>query len=148
MEHGLASASPLRSSAAPLRVSAAEARAVEYHRERFDGRGYYGIPAADQPLAAHFLVVADSFDAMTSDRPYRAGLTTEEAFAEIERNIGTQFHPTVAKAFIALQRGQIRTPRSPPRSTRRSERRPPYRVPEIRGAGACGSGRSLSRSAV
>ena len=46
-------------------VSAAEARAVEYHRERYDGRGYYGIPAADQPLAAHFLVVADSFDAMT-----------------------------------------------------------------------------------
>jgi HD-GYP domain-containing protein (c-di-GMP phosphodiesterase class II) len=87
-------------------VSAAEARAVEYHRERYDGRGYYGIPVADQPLAAHFLVVADSFDAMTSDRPYRPGLSPDEALAEIERNIGTQFHPTVAKAFVALQRGQ------------------------------------------
>ncbi len=87
-------------------VSAGEARAVEFHRERFDGRGYYAIPPGDQPLAAHFLVVADSFDAMTSDRPYRPGLTKDEALAEIERNIGTQFHPAVAKAFVAMHRGQ------------------------------------------
>jgi HD-GYP domain-containing protein (c-di-GMP phosphodiesterase class II) len=116
-------------------VSAAEARAVEYHRERYDGRGYYGIPAADQPLAAHFLVVADSFDAMTSDRPYRAGLSTEEALAEIERNIGTQFHPTVAKAFIALQRGE--DPFSVLTAEEREQVRgasTPYRVPDIRGA--------------
>jgi HD-GYP domain-containing protein (c-di-GMP phosphodiesterase class II) len=86
-------------------LSAAEARAVEFHRERFDGRGYYGIATEDQPLAAHFLIVADSFDAMTSDRPYRPGLSKDEALAEIERNIGTQFHPAVAKAFIAVQRG-------------------------------------------
>jgi HD-GYP domain-containing protein (c-di-GMP phosphodiesterase class II) len=117
-------------------VSAAEARAVEYHRERFDGRGYYGIPAEDQPLAAHFLVVADSFDAMTSDRPYRDGLSTDEALAEIERNTGTQFHPTVAKAFVALQRGQ--DPFSVLTAEEREEIRgasTPYRVPDIRGAG-------------
>jgi HD-GYP domain-containing protein (c-di-GMP phosphodiesterase class II) len=116
-------------------VSAAEARAVEYHRERYDGRGYYGIPAADQPLAAHFLVVADSFDAMTSDRPYRVGLGTEEALAEIERNTGTQFHPTVAKAFVALQRGE--DPFSVLTPEEREEIRgasTPYRVPDIRGA--------------
>jgi len=116
-------------------VSAAEARAVEYHRERYDGRGYYGIPAADQPLAAHFLVVADSFDAMTSDRPYRAGLSVEEALAEIERNIGTQFHPTVAKAFVALQRGE--DPFTALTAEEREEIRgasTPYRVPDIRGA--------------
>ena len=116
-------------------VSASEARAVEYHRERYDGRGYYGIPAADQPLAAQFLVVADSFDAMTSDRPYRAGLSTDEALAEIERNIGTQFHPTVAKAFVALQRGQ--DPFSALTAEEREEIRSastPYRIPEIRGA--------------
>ena len=87
-------------------LSAAEARTVEFHRERFDGRGYYGIAPDDQPLAAHFLIVADSFDAMTSDRPYRPGLSKEEALTELERNIGTQFHPAVAKAFIAVQRGQ------------------------------------------
>ena len=116
-------------------VSAAEARAVEYHRERYDGRGYYGIPASDQPLAAHFLVVADSFDAMTSDRPYRAGLSVEEALAEIERNTGTQFHPSVAKAFVALQRGQ--DPFSALTEEEREEIRgasTPYRIPEIRGA--------------
>jgi HD-GYP domain-containing protein (c-di-GMP phosphodiesterase class II) len=86
-------------------LSTAEARAVEFHRERFDGRGYYGIAQDDQPLAAHFLIVADAFDAMTSDRPYRPGLSKEEALREIEQNIGTQFHPAVAKAFIAVQLG-------------------------------------------
>jgi HD-GYP domain-containing protein (c-di-GMP phosphodiesterase class II) len=116
-------------------LSAAEARAVEYHRERFDGRGYYGIPAEDQPLAAHFLVVADSFDAMTSDRPYRPGLSAAEALAEIERNIGTQFHPAVARAFIAVQRGQdpwaALTPHEQEQLRGAST---PYRVPEVRGA--------------
>jgi putative nucleotidyltransferase with HDIG domain len=85
--------------------AAEEARAVEYHHERFDGGGYYGIPALEQPLAAHFLIVADSFDAMTTDRPYRKALPRETALAEIEGAAGTQFHPAVAKAFVALQRG-------------------------------------------
>jgi HD-GYP domain-containing protein (c-di-GMP phosphodiesterase class II) len=116
-------------------VSAAEARAVEYHRERYDGRGYYGIPAADQPLAAHFLVVADSFDAMTSDRPYRPGLSEEAALAEIERNIGTQFHPAVAKAFVAVRRGQDPyAVLSPEEQEQVRGSSVPYRVPEIRGA--------------
>jgi hypothetical protein len=70
-----------------------------------DGRGYYGVADEDLPLAAHFLIVADSYDAMRTDRPYRPGLNEEEALAEIERNIGTQFHPVVAKAFVAVQRG-------------------------------------------
>ena len=82
-----------------------QARAVELHHERFDGAGYYGVGDEDLPLAAHFLIVADSFDAMTSERPYRPGLSPEEALAEIERNLGTQFHPTVGKAFVAVQRG-------------------------------------------
>ncbi|MDX6506403.1 MAG: hypothetical protein QOG06_1047, partial [Gaiellaceae bacterium] len=116
-------------------VSAAEARAVEYHRERFDGRGYYGIPAEDQPLAAHFLVVADSFDAMTSDRPYRAGLSEEEALTEIEHNIGTQFHPAVAKAFVAFRRGQDPfSVLSPEEQEQVRGASTPYRVPEIPGA--------------
>jgi HD-GYP domain-containing protein (c-di-GMP phosphodiesterase class II) len=84
---------------------AAQAQAVELHHERMDGTGYYGVGGADLPLASHFLIVADSFDAMTTDRPYRPGLSREEALAEIERNAGTQFHPTVATAFVALQRG-------------------------------------------
>jgi HD-GYP domain-containing protein (c-di-GMP phosphodiesterase class II) len=82
-----------------------QARAVELHHERMDGAGYYGISGDDLPLAAHFLIVADSYDAMTTDRPYRPGLSPEAALMEIERNAGTQFHPAVAKAFVALQRG-------------------------------------------
>ena len=85
-------------------LSAAESRAVELHHERFDGRGYYGIPPEELPLASHFLIVADSYDAMRSDRAYRSGLSEDEALAEIERHIGTQFHPAVAKAFVAVQR--------------------------------------------
>lgn len=84
---------------------ATQARAVELHHERMDGAGYYGVAADDLPLASHFLIVADSFDAMTTDRPYRRGLTRDEALAEIERNIGSQFHPVVAKAFVAVERG-------------------------------------------
>ena len=84
---------------------ATQARAVELHHERVDGRGYYGVRDEDLPLAAHFLIVADAFDAMTTDRPYRPGLPKEEALEEIERNIGTQFHPAVARAFVAVQRG-------------------------------------------
>ncbi len=84
---------------------AAQARAVELHHERMDGGGYYGVGGDDLPLASHFLIVADSFDAMTTDRPYRLGLSHEAALLEIERNAGTQFHPAVAKAFVAVQRG-------------------------------------------
>ncbi len=84
---------------------ATQARAVELHHERVDGRGYYGVGGDDLPLASHFLIVADSYDAMTTDRPYRDGLTQEDALLEIERHAGTQFHPTVAKAFVAVQRG-------------------------------------------
>jgi len=84
---------------------APQARAVELHHERMDGAGYYGVGGNDLPLASHFLIVADSFDAMTTDRPYRPGLSHEAALAEVERNVGTQFHPAVAKAFVAVQRG-------------------------------------------
>jgi HD-GYP domain-containing protein (c-di-GMP phosphodiesterase class II) len=89
-----------------FRFAAGEARAVEYHHERFDGTGYYGVDPKSIPLAAHFLIVADAYDAMRSDRPYRLGLPKEQALAEIEANAGKQFHPAVAKAFVALERGE------------------------------------------
>jgi HD-GYP domain-containing protein (c-di-GMP phosphodiesterase class II) len=88
-----------------FRFAAQQAQAVEYHRERYDGTGYYGARSDDMPLAAHFLIVADAFDAMTTDRPFRARLSEEEALAEIERGSGTQFHPMVARAFVAVRRG-------------------------------------------
>jgi len=89
-----------------FRFAAAAVRAVEYHHERYDGSGYYGIARRDVPLGAYFLAVVDSYDAMVRDRPYRRGLPVEQALAEIERGAGTQFHPVPAKAFAALMRGQ------------------------------------------
>jgi len=88
-----------------FRLAASEAQAVEYHHERMDGHGYYGVSPDDIPLAAHFLIVADAYDAMTSDRPYRPGLPREEALEQIEAELGAQFHPVIGKAFVTLQRG-------------------------------------------
>ncbi|MEX2647302.1 MAG: HD-GYP domain-containing protein [Gaiellaceae bacterium] len=89
-----------------FRFASAASQAVEYHHERFDGTGYYGIAQGEIPLASHFLTVADTYDAMVSGRPYRAGLRPQEALAEIEAGAGRQFHPAVAKAFVAMQRGE------------------------------------------
>ena len=89
-----------------FRIAAREAQAVEYHHERADGRGYYGVDPGEIPLAAHFIIVADAYDAMTSDRPYRRAMSHAAALAEIEDCLGTQFHPAVGKAFVAVQRGR------------------------------------------
>jgi HD-GYP domain-containing protein (c-di-GMP phosphodiesterase class II) len=75
------------------------------HHERFDGGGYPdGMLGPDIPIEARIVSVADTFDAMTSDRPYRKGLPTSEALAEIERCAGTQFDPAVVTAFLAAVR--------------------------------------------
>src|SRR3954470_14365304 len=75
---------------------------VRHHHERWDGRGYPDGLAGDAiPLGARIFAVADSFDAMTSDRPYRRAMTIEEACAEVGRCRGTQFDPTVATQFGA-----------------------------------------------
>ncbi len=89
-----------------FRFAAQQAQAVEYHRERYNGTGYYRVREENIPLAAHFLILADAFDAMTTDKPFRKRMNREDALAEIERGSGTQFHPVIARAFIAVQRGQ------------------------------------------
>jgi len=82
---------------------------ARHHHERFDGNGYPdGLAGEDIPLAARILTVADAFDAMTSDRPYRAALAVEEALAEVRRNAGTQFCPAVVAALDACFAGQPR----------------------------------------
>jgi putative nucleotidyltransferase with HDIG domain len=74
---------------------------VEHHHDHYDGTGLHQIVAReDIPLGARILAVADAYDAMTSDRPYRLGMPTEEARKEIKRCIGTQFDPVVANAFL------------------------------------------------
>jgi HD-GYP domain-containing protein (c-di-GMP phosphodiesterase class II) len=74
---------------------------VLYHHERWDGLGYpTGRAGSEIPLEARILAVSDSFDAMTSDRPYRAALTHEQAIAELDRCRGSQFDPDVALVFL------------------------------------------------
>ena len=70
------------------------------HHERFDGKGYpQGLAGDEISIKGRLLAVADTFDAMTSDRPYRKGFDPEVAFEEIMRNANTQFDPKVVKAF-------------------------------------------------
>ena len=74
---------------------------VLHHHERWDGLGYPSGCAGDAiPAEARVLAVADSFDAMTSNRPYRPALTPEAAIAELERCSGTQFDPEVVEVFV------------------------------------------------
>ncbi len=76
---------------------------ILYHQERYDGKGYpFGLKGNEIPLEGRILAVADTFDAMTSDRPYRNGLSEEEAIAEIKRNRGTQFDPDVVDAMMRV----------------------------------------------
>ena len=79
------------------------AEAVLYHHEHFDGQGYIGLKGEEIPLFSRIISVADAFDAMTNDRPYRKALSLEEAFEEIKRNSGTQFDPEIANIFIELE---------------------------------------------
>jgi HD-GYP domain-containing protein (c-di-GMP phosphodiesterase class II) len=70
------------------------------HHERLDGHGYpHGLSGAAIPLESRILAVADAYEAMTADRPYRAGMPAAEARDELERCAGTQFDPSVVRAF-------------------------------------------------
>jgi HD-GYP domain-containing protein (c-di-GMP phosphodiesterase class II) len=76
---------------------------IRSHHERPDGRGYPdGLTEAQLPEVPRIIAVADTFDAMTTDRPYRRALTPEDAAVEIARGAGTQFCPRAAAAFGRL----------------------------------------------
>ncbi|MGB2951763.1 MAG: HD-GYP domain-containing protein [Gaiellaceae bacterium] len=73
------------------------------HHERWDGAGYpNGLSEEEIPLAARIFALADTFDAMTTDRPYRRALPVEDAVREIEQQAGRQFDPELAPEFISL----------------------------------------------
>lgn len=83
--------------------------AMLHHHERFDGRGYpHGLAGEDIPLTARILCVADCFDAMTSDRPYRKGMPVADAVAELAKNKTTQFDPQLVDIFLkVVEQGRI-----------------------------------------
>jgi putative nucleotidyltransferase with HDIG domain len=78
---------------------------ILHHHENWDGTGYpYGLKGDEIPIEARVLHVADAFDAMTSDRPYRKDLGHEEAIRRIAADSGKQFDPTVVEAFLRVVR--------------------------------------------
>ena len=74
---------------------------IEHHHDHYDGSGLHQVIAgSDIPLGARILAVADAFDAMISDRPYRSAMSVAEAIDEIKRRADTQFDPSVVTAFL------------------------------------------------
>jgi putative two-component system response regulator len=77
------------------------AEMIEHHHDRYDGSGPHQVIAGSGiPLGARIIAIADAFDAMTSDRPYRSAMSVEEAIHEIKRSARTQFDPAIINAFI------------------------------------------------
>jgi len=80
-----------------------EIQIIEAHHERWDGQGYPRRLKQDAiPLGAQIMAVADTYDAMTSDRPYREALSMDEALTEIGMNSGSQFNPLIVDQFAEL----------------------------------------------
>jgi len=87
----------------PLPPMSRETEIIRHHHERYDGKGYpSGLTASEIPYLSRIIALADSFDAMTSDRPYRKGMSIEEAIREITACKGLQFDPVLADLFITL----------------------------------------------
>ncbi|MBE0569824.1 MAG: response regulator [Deltaproteobacteria bacterium] len=84
----------------PIRFFDKERKVIRYHHERYDGKGYPdGAQGEEIPTIARILAVADTYDAMTSHRPYRKALSREATLAELIRCAGTQFDPEVVRVF-------------------------------------------------
>lgn len=96
----------------PIEAMREIAPCVLHHHERFDGRGYpRKLAGTEIPLGARIIAVADSYDAMTTDRPYRRALSVEEARDEIRRCSGTQFDEACVAAFVrVVDRGEAVPP--------------------------------------
>ena len=87
----------------PLLSNKPELINVKSHHERFDGLGYpEGLSGKHIPVEARIMAVSDSFDAMTTNRPYRSSMTRHKALSEIEKNKGTQFCPEIADIFVDI----------------------------------------------
>ena len=81
---------------------------IRHHHERYDGKGYPdGLSGGDIPYLSRILTIADSYDAMTTDRPYRGGMSIGSTLEEIKKNSGSQFDPTLAGIFITMMEEYI-----------------------------------------
>ena len=82
---------------------------IAQHHERYDGRGYpSGFKGEEIAIQGRLLAIADTYDAMTSDRPYRKGLAAQIAYDEILKCSGSQFDPVLVRAFEkAFKAGKI-----------------------------------------
>ncbi|GGB70697.1 HD-GYP domain-containing protein [Deinococcus soli (ex Cha et al. 2016)] len=90
---------------------------IRHHHERFDGRGYPGALAGECiPLGARIISVADTFDALISDRPYRSGWQHVEARGYLTAHAGTRFDPRVVRAFAHVEVPGVNVTRPPGRS--------------------------------
>lgn len=98
-------------------IKSLDQRIVMYaanHHERYDGQGYpKGLKGDEIPLGAAIISVADSFDAMVTDRPYRKAMSFEVAVSKLEPCAGTQFNPKAMEAFARLIRGEIAQQQAP-----------------------------------
>lgn len=84
-------------------VGAEVCLAVRHHHERWDGSGYPDQLSGERiPLNSRIIAIADAFDAMTSDRPYRAAMPVQQAVEELEAGAGSQFDPELASVAIRL----------------------------------------------
>jgi HD-GYP domain-containing protein (c-di-GMP phosphodiesterase class II) len=87
----------------PIGFSGATMGIIRHHHERWDGKGYpTGLKGAEIPLAARAFAVADSYDAMTSERPYRAAMTDDEAIRIIVDERDGAFDPDIVDVFLGL----------------------------------------------
>lgn len=87
----------------PLKFLQEEKGMILHHHERFDGKGYpQGLKKDQIPLGARIIAIADSFDAMSSDRIYRKRLSKDMVIKELQENSGTQFDPNLAKVFLSI----------------------------------------------
>ncbi len=88
---------------APIAFLADTVELIRHHHERFDGTGYPDRLAAEAiPLGARIFTIADSFDAMTSDRPYRGAIGVEQALEELRDGAGSQFDPDIVREFVRM----------------------------------------------